>query len=61
MNELRAELDGNGRGQGSVGQDATADALAGFEDDDVMARGRELGRRREASRARTDDDCVGIL
>ena len=61
VDELGSELDRQGDGDGPIGQDATANALACFENENVLTLGRELGRRRETGRARTDDDGVGLL
>ena len=61
MNELGAQLDRERSESLDIGQDATALLLARFEDGDLMAVGRELGRGGEAGGARTDDQRVCLF
>ena len=56
MNELGAEFDGSPRVGIRDGEDAAADAIAGFEDLDVDARLMQRTGRGKSGRARTDDD-----
>lgn len=59
MDELRAELDGEGQAGLVLGEDAPADAVARLDDGDTPARAGKLTRGGETRGARADDDGVG--
>jgi hypothetical protein len=58
MDEFGAELDGDGCRCVPMRQDAAADSLAGFEDDDIEALVVERAGGGEAGRAGSDDGDV---
>src|SRR5207244_7194868 len=61
VDELRAELDRQPEMGLMDGEDAAADALARFEDDNAPAGAREIARGGEARGPGTDDDDVYVI
>src|SRR5438067_3633350 len=61
VDELRTELDGEGEIGLMNGEDAAADALARFDDDNVPARARQIARRGQARGPCPDDDDVDVI
>jgi hypothetical protein len=61
MDELRAQFDWD-RGESShVRQNPTAKTLTCFQDNDMVAVGRQLGCGREAGSARADDHRISLF
>ena len=58
VDELRSQLDGQGKIRRVQGEDAAAQSLAGFEEADALAGSRAIARRGQAGGARADDDDV---
>src|SRR6266550_6966938 len=58
VDELRSELDGQGNIDFVKGENATADALACFENDDRFTGSGEVARCSKSCCAATDDDYI---
>ena len=60
MNEFGAEIDRHVERRQRLRQDASADAVAGFESDHMRGSRGELQCRRQTRGTRTDDDDIRI-